>query len=89
MVVAEAVAYGQPVLAPRTGALADLVLPEGGIVVSPNDTEALRDALSRLLSEPEVLARFTKGAREARERLPDWSQACAEAARILDQASSR
>jgi glycosyltransferase involved in cell wall biosynthesis len=89
MVVAEAVAYGLPVLATRTGAIADLVLPEGGIVVSPNDTEALRDALARLLSEPEMLARFTKGAREARERLPDWSQACAEAARILDQASSR
>jgi glycosyltransferase involved in cell wall biosynthesis len=88
MVVAEAVAHGLPVLATRTGAIADLVLPDAGIVVSPNDAGALRDALSGLLSEPEMLARFTKGAREARRRLPGWSQACADAARILTGASS-
>ena len=89
MVVAEALAHGLPVLATRTGAIADLVLPEAGIVVPPNDAASLRDALSHLLSEPNVLARFAKGAREARGRLPRWSQACADAARILTEATNR
>lgn len=89
MVVAEAVAHGLPVLATRTGAIPDLVLPDAGIVVPPNDAAALREALSRLLNEPEVLARFAKGAREVRTRLPGWSQACADAARVLTEASRR
>jgi len=89
MVVAEALAHGLPVLATRTGAIPDLVLPDAGVVVPPNDARSLRDALSRLLAEPNVLARFAKGAREARARLPRWSQACADAARILIEAANR
>jgi glycosyltransferase involved in cell wall biosynthesis len=89
MAVAEAVAHGLPVLATRTGAIPDLVLPDAGIVVPPDDAGALRDALSLLFTAPQVLARFAKGAREARARLPRWSQACADAARILTEASSR
>ena len=63
--------------------------PDAGVVVPPNDARSLRDALSRLLAEPNVLARFAKGAREARARLPRWSQACADAARILIEAANR
>jgi glycosyltransferase involved in cell wall biosynthesis len=89
MAVAEAVAHGLPVIATRTGAIPDILVPDAGIVVPPNDAAALREALSHLLTEPETLARFAKGAREARARLPRWSQTCADAARILTGASSR
>ncbi|HXR93932.1 MAG TPA: glycosyltransferase family 4 protein [Steroidobacteraceae bacterium] len=89
MVVAEAVAHGLPVLGTRTGAIPELVLPEAGRVVPPNDAGALRDALSELLTEPHVLARFAKGARAARVRLPRWPQACAAAASVLIEAARR
>jgi glycosyltransferase involved in cell wall biosynthesis len=87
MVVAEALARGLPVIATKTGAIADLVLPAAGIVVPPDDPNALREALAHLLTEREVLARYAQGARAVRERLPRWPQACAEAARVLEQAS--
>jgi glycosyltransferase involved in cell wall biosynthesis len=87
MVVAEALAHGLPVLATRTGAIPGLVLPDAGIVVPPDDAAALREALSRLLTEPKTLARFAEGAREARARLPRWSHVCEDAARILTEVS--
>lgn len=89
MVVAEALAHGLPVLATRTGAIPSLVLPDAGIVVAPDDREALRDALTSLLDDRELLARFANGARAVRARLPRWSQSCAEAARILAEVSRR
>ncbi len=89
MVIAEALAHGLPVLATRTGAIADLVLPDAGIVVPPDDREALRDALACLLGDRPMLGRCAKGARAARVRLPSWSQACTEASRILIEMAGR
>lgn len=89
MVVAEALARGLPVVATRTGAIPDLVLPDAGIVLPPEDVGALRNALSFLLTDPNELVRFAQGARAARARLPGWSHACANAARILTEAARR
>lgn len=89
MVVAEALAHGLPVLATRTGAIPGLVLPDAGMVVPPDDHIALRDALAYLLSDRAVLGRFANGALAARARLPGWSQACAQASRILSEMSGQ
>jgi len=89
MVVAEALAHGLPVLATRTGAIAGLVLPDAGMVVPPDDREALQDALASLLSDRALLRRFANGALAARARLPGWSQSCAEASRVLIGMSAR
>lgn len=43
--VAEALACGRPVIAPRVGALPDLVSDNGGILVPPNDVERLAHAI--------------------------------------------
>ena len=89
MVIAEALAHGLPVLATRTGAIPELVLPEAGIVVPPDDPEALRQALSYLLTERDALAHLARGARVVRDRLPRWVQACARAAQILSEVASQ
>ncbi len=89
MVVAEALAHGLPVLATKTGAIPDLVLPDAGLIVPPDDPEALRQALSYLLTEQDALARLARGARAVRDRLPRWAQACAHAATILTEVSSQ
>jgi glycosyltransferase involved in cell wall biosynthesis len=87
MVVAEALAHGLPVIASRTGAIAALVTPDAGVLVPPGDSNALRGALERALSEPSLLTALAEGARAARSRLPRWPEACASAARILAEVS--
>jgi glycosyltransferase involved in cell wall biosynthesis len=84
MAVAEALAHGVPVISTRVGAIAELVGADAGILVAPEDVNALREALRRVLSEPGCLADLSAGAARARARLPDWSQASARMAAALD-----
>lgn len=84
MVVAEALAHGLPVIATRTGAIPDLVLPDAGFVVNPGDPKALGEALSRVLTDKAVYTSLAEGAYSARERLPTWAAACERAAAVLD-----
>ena len=66
----EAMAHGKPVVASAVGGLLDLVVDgETGLLVPPRDPAALRRALERLLSDPELRRRLGAAARErARER---------------------
>jgi glycosyltransferase involved in cell wall biosynthesis len=75
MAVAEALARGLPVVSTRTGAIADLVADEAGVLVSPGDVGALSDALSRVLGDALLRERLAAGARRVRDRLPTWEQA--------------
>lgn len=75
MVAAEALARGLPILATQTGALPDLVDPETGILVPPDDPAALREALGRLLGDHQLRRRLAAGALAAGSRLPTWTDA--------------
>ncbi len=75
MAVAEALARGLPVVSTRTGAIADLVGEEAGLLVSPGDVDALSEALSRVLEDASLRAGLAAGARRVRDRLPTWEQA--------------
>ncbi|MEO8258603.1 MAG: glycosyltransferase family 4 protein [Acidobacteriota bacterium] len=72
MAVAEALAHGLPVISTRTGAIADLVGADAGLLVPPGDGPALAGALSRVLGDPATYERLAAGARRARTRLPTW-----------------
>lgn len=61
---------------------------QAGIVVPPGDAVALREALSRLLTEPGLLDACRQGAREAGARLAAWPQVCDKAARVLTQVAA-
>ncbi len=70
----EAMAAGRPVVASRVGGLGEVVGHEGtGLLVPPEDPAALRDALARLLNEPELRARLGAAgpARIAERHLPE------------------
>jgi glycosyltransferase involved in cell wall biosynthesis len=73
LAAAEAMAFGRPVVAAAGGALLDLVADgETGLLVPPRDAAAMRDAVERLLAEPELRERLGGAARaRARERF-DW-----------------
>jgi glycosyltransferase involved in cell wall biosynthesis len=64
-VVMEALASGQPVIASRVGGLPDLIADgETGLLVPPGDAAMLRQAIERLIADPELRARMgAEGAR--------------------------
>jgi glycosyltransferase involved in cell wall biosynthesis len=70
LAAAEAMASGRPVVAAAGGALLDLVTDEEtGLLVPPRDAPALREAVERLLGDPELRERLGRAARSsARER---------------------
>ncbi|KOP27345.1 glycosyl transferase [Hapalosiphon sp. MRB220] len=64
LVVIEAMACGLPVITAVTTGAAELVKPEAGTVLSdPNDTEALREALSSLASDRTLRNQMGQAAR--------------------------
>jgi glycosyltransferase involved in cell wall biosynthesis len=85
MVVAEALAHGLPVVSTRVGAIADLVGADAGLLVAPGDAGLLQAALTRVVSQPGLLDTLAAGAATVRRSLPDWSQACARMAQILER----
>jgi glycosyltransferase involved in cell wall biosynthesis len=73
MVAREAMAHGRAVVASDVGGLRDAI-DDGidGVLVPPRDVPALRDALERLLGDPELRTRLGAAARAKAER--DWSR---------------
>ncbi|MGE3548266.1 MAG: glycosyltransferase family 4 protein [Kofleriaceae bacterium] len=82
MVVAEALARGLPVISTPTGAIADLVSPDAGILVAAGDVGGWREALRRVF-DPAVRSVLARGARARRSTLPTWEAAVARFARVL------
>ncbi len=64
VVLMEATSVGLPIVATAVGGVPQ-VLTDGvdGLVVPPGDPEALADALTRVVSDPELRARFGAGAK--------------------------
>lgn len=59
----EAIGSGLPVVATAVGGTPEIVGPEGnGELVSPGDSEALAEAIGRIISEPAIYARMSRGA---------------------------
>ncbi len=83
MALAEAMAHGLPVVSTTAGAIPDLVPPSAGLLVPPDDVQALRQALAALLDDPALRARLAAGARAAACTLPTWPDAVAAFAAAL------
>jgi glycosyltransferase involved in cell wall biosynthesis len=83
MALADAIAYGLPVVSTRAGAIADTVPEAAGILVPPGDASALRTALQRLLDDPPWRTQLRNGALQARAALPGWSTSSARFADAL------
>lgn len=65
IVVIEAMASSRPMIASRIGGLADIVSnEETGYLVPPDDVDALRSAMERLISNPEAQKTMGLAARE-------------------------
>jgi glycosyltransferase involved in cell wall biosynthesis len=72
MVFAEAMAHGLPVVGTTAGAIAETVANGAGLLVPPDDPNALAGALRRLISDPGERSRLAAAAGEV--ILPSWRQ---------------
>lgn len=78
----EEMACGLPLVATRTGALPEVVGPDGeaGLLVPPGDHDALAGAIGRLLDAPELRARLGAGGRARVLERFSWRVAAAATA---------
>jgi len=59
IVALEAMIYGRPVIASDVGGLSDIVRDnETGILIPPDDVQALRQAMARLIADPDLRQRM-------------------------------
>jgi glycosyltransferase involved in cell wall biosynthesis len=76
LAAAEAMAFGRPVVAAAGGALLELVTDgETGLLVPPRDSAALREAVDRLLADPELRERLGHAARARAQERFGWDAA--------------
>lgn len=77
MAYAEAIAHGLPVVGTTAGAIAEAVPPGAGLLLPPDDVDALALALDGLLCDATARERLAAGARAAAPRLATWSDSAA------------
>ncbi len=84
MALAEAVAYGLPVISTTAGAIPETVPAAASVLVPPGDSRALAAALASLMDDPAKRALLAANARAARASLPTWKSATKKFAAALD-----
>jgi glycosyltransferase involved in cell wall biosynthesis len=85
MAYAEAIAYGVPVVGTRAGAVPDTVPACAGVLVPPDDADALAAVLRRLVENPRDRERLAAGARAAATTFPSWQESASLFARVLER----
>ena len=73
VVLVEALSYGKPVVASRSGGIVDVIRDdETGLLVPPGDPVALADAIRRVLDDPDLAARLGRAGRAHVEANFSW-----------------
>lgn len=84
MAFAEALSFGLPIIAARAGAVPDVVPESAGILIAPNDSNALADALQTLLTDASLRTQLQAGAQAAAHHLPDWAHSARLVANLIE-----
>jgi glycosyltransferase involved in cell wall biosynthesis len=84
MAYTEAIAHGVPVVGTNAGAIPDTVPAGAGVLVAPDDVEALAVVLRRLIEDPAERERLAAGAREASTSFPTWGESASLFAGVLE-----
>jgi glycosyltransferase involved in cell wall biosynthesis len=86
MAFAAAIAHGLPVIGTTAGAIPETVPAGAGLLVPPDDVDALAAALRRLIGDTTERERLAAGARAAAARLPTWRQSAELFAQAVEAA---
>ena len=89
MAFTEALARGLPVIGSGGPAVERSLSGGGGIYVPPGSVEGLRSALRRLMADSALRRQLAGEAREAADRMPDWTEAARQFSAALDAAAIR
>jgi glycosyltransferase involved in cell wall biosynthesis len=87
MAFADAIAFGVPVIAARSGAIPETVPAEASILVPPDDVPALASVLRRLLENQAERDALRAQARASARALPTWRESAEIIARALGKAA--
>ena len=87
MAFTEAIAHGVPVVGTTAGAIPEAVPAGAGVLVPPDDVDALAAALMRLIGNPAERARLPPAPAPPRQVLPTWADAGRLFAQALDGAA--
>ncbi|MES2823489.1 MAG: glycosyltransferase family 4 protein [Pseudomonadota bacterium] len=85
MAFAEALSFGLPIVAARTGAVPDLVPQSAGILVPPANDSELANALSLVLIDPAQRQQLQLGAQQVAHSLPTWADTAASVGHLIQQ----
>lgn len=88
MAFAEAMAHGLPVIACTIGAVPQTVPPDAGLLVAPDDVEALAVALRRAITDEGLRRRLADAAWTHSRTLPTWADTARDVADALTAAST-
>lgn len=83
MVLAEALAYGLPIVTTTGGAAAETVPDAAALKVPPGEADALRDALARAIRDPSLRRSLSAAASVAAANLPRWPDIAGRVAEAL------
>jgi glycosyltransferase involved in cell wall biosynthesis len=84
MAYTEAIAHGVPVVGTNVGAIPDTVPSGAGILVPPDNVDALAATLQRLIDDPPERERLAAGARARAASFPTWREQAVLFASVLD-----
>jgi glycosyltransferase involved in cell wall biosynthesis len=74
-VLATALAFGKPIVMSDIGGFGEVAATGAGLLVAPDDPDALRAALRRLIDDPAERERLARAAREAATGPYSWDEA--------------
>ncbi|QKY16132.1 glycosyltransferase family 4 protein [Halorubrum sp. CBA1229] len=84
IVYLEGMSFGLPAVASRAGGAAETVADgETGVLVDPDDPDAVARALEGFAADPDRLAEMGRAARRRYERHPSWDESTARVRRLL------
>jgi glycosyltransferase involved in cell wall biosynthesis len=85
MAYAEAIAHGLPVVGTTAGAIPETVPAGAGVLVPPDDIDALAAVLRPLIEHSKAREDLAAGARAAAQNLPTWRQSAELFAQVLSE----
>ena len=83
MAYAEALAHGLPIVGTTGGAIPDTVPAEAGLLVEPDNVDALALALKKMIESRDVRDRLASGARRIALIQPTWADSAQRFSEVL------